>query len=101
MTRAQIIEQPNGLLSVFNPAIESWVIWDSTPEELVTFFTEEAARRAEQVTLDVIKGVTQDDPRSIYGRDTLTFKQANDRHLANDGTEVFRPDDFADQGISL
>ena len=87
--RAQIIQQPNGLLCVFDPNIEGWVMWDATPEELIEFYKEEAARKAEQVATDIIKVVTQGDPRTIYGLQTLTFEEANARHLANDGNEIF------------
>lgn len=89
MPRAQVIEQPNGLLGIFDPNIESWVIWDATEDELVEFYTSEASRKAEQVIRDHIKGVTKDDPRSVYGKETLSFKSANERHLANDGEDLF------------
>jgi hypothetical protein len=30
----QIIRQPDGLLAVFSPGVDDWVIADATPEEL-------------------------------------------------------------------
>lgn len=87
--RAQVIEQPNGLLCVFDPNVEGWVLWDMTPEELTEFYKDEAARKAEQVVTDIIRAVTRDDPRTIYGSQTLSFEEANARHLANDGNEIF------------
>lgn len=97
----QIIEQPNGLLCVFSPAIESWVLWDATEEELVEFYRDEATRKVEQAVRDAVKYVTKDNPRLYYGGSTLTFKQANDRHLANEGNEVFRPNDLVDRSVTL
>lgn len=89
MARSQVIEQPNGLLAIYDRDIETWVIWDATEDELVEFYTSEASRKAEQVIRDHIKGVTKGDPRSVYGKETLSFESANERHLANDGADLF------------
>jgi hypothetical protein len=99
--RSQVIQQPNGLLAMFDPRSQNWAIWDATPEELIEFYKDEAARKAAADMNHHILVVTKDDPHTLYGRETLSFKQANDRHLASGGNEVFDPDDFIDQGIQL
>lgn len=87
--RAQVIVQPNGLLAIYDPRMESWSLWDATEEELVEFYTHEASRAAEQTIRDHIKGVTKDDPRSVYGKETLSFESANERHMNNGGINLF------------
>lgn len=99
--RAQVIQQPNGLLAIFDPNSQNWVIWDASEEELIEFYKDEAARRAETEINHHILIVTKDHPETLYGHETLTFAEANERHLASGGNEVFRSDDFIDQNIIL
>lgn len=91
---AQIIKQPDGKLAVFSTGVDGWIFWDATPEELIEHYRDEAARQAEQRITDIVKAVENNEARRIYAQFTMTFDEANAKHLENEGAELIDVGEF-------
>jgi hypothetical protein len=44
----QIIKQPNGLYAVFSSVVDTFIMWDCTPECIIETWAEEERKRIEQ-----------------------------------------------------
>ena len=51
----QIIKQPNGRYSVFSTVTDDIIVYDATKDELVKYYREEAAQKAEENTLKIFE----------------------------------------------
>jgi hypothetical protein len=71
----QIIRQPDGRLAVFSSVVEAFVVVDATPEEIIEYRAEEAARKARERTQAEIDRVLSGQPRP-YHQFTLTWEEA-------------------------
>lgn len=71
----QIIRQPDGRLAVFSSVVDGFVILDATPEELIEWRAEEAAKQARENTRAEIDRVLSGEPRPYY-QFTLTWEEA-------------------------
>lgn len=74
----QIIKQPDGKLAVFSSFIDDWIIQDATPEELLDYYAEKAAKDARTSTQQVLDAVLADRPRDVYYRSAMTFEEAEE-----------------------
>ncbi|MCX4826316.1 hypothetical protein OG883_45880 [Streptomyces sp. NBC_01142] len=75
----QIIEQPDGLLAVFSSVVGSFVVTDATPEELIDWYAEEAAREARERTKRLLDRVAVGG-QVAYGQHALTWEEASQLH---------------------
>lgn len=75
----QIIQQPDGLLCVWSSVVDDFIITGATPEELIDYYAEEAAKearkKAEEITAAVLTGRAQD----VYRRTVMTYEEAVER----------------------
>jgi hypothetical protein len=71
----QIIQQPDGRLAVFSSVVDAFVVVDATPEELIEWRAEEAAKQARENTRAEIDRVLSGEPRP-YCQFTLTWEEA-------------------------
>lgn len=71
----QIIRQPDGRLAVFSSIVDGFVILDATPEELIEWRAEEAAKEARKSTRAEIDRVLSGETRPYY-QFTLTWEEA-------------------------
>ncbi|MGC5263893.1 hypothetical protein ACPXCO_23020 [Streptomyces cyaneofuscatus] len=72
----QIIEQPDGLLAVFSSVVSSFVVTDATPEELIDWYADEAARDARERTKRLLDRVAQ-GAHTAYAQHALTWEEAS------------------------
>lgn len=73
----QIIEQPDGRLAVFSSVVDAFVILDATPEELIEWYAQEAAREARERTQRILDKLTSQGAEGVYGRRALTWEEAS------------------------
>ncbi|BBH17487.1 hypothetical protein Back2_17740 [Nocardioides baekrokdamisoli] len=84
----QVIKQPDGKLAIFSSGTDRWAVYDGTPEEIIQFFVDRAARDAKRSAEQVVDAVIADEPRSIYFQFALTFKEADETHRKSGGETV-------------
>lgn len=69
----QIIKQPNGNYSIYSSIIEDIIGYDLTKEELISFYKEEAAKKAEIETKILLNRI--DSGQKPYGQFTITWEK--------------------------
>lgn len=72
----QIIRQPDGLFAVFSSNVDAFIIIDATPEELVEWRAEEAAKRARKDTGRELGHVLAGNPQKVYFQFAKTWEEA-------------------------
>lgn len=75
----QIIKQPDGKLAVYSSVVDAWILVDASPEELLDYYAERAAKDARRDTQRVLDAVLADQPREVYYQFAMTFDEANER----------------------
>jgi len=87
----QIIQQPDGRLAVFSSVVDAFVVLDATPEELVDWYAEEAAKEARERTQRLVERLLRDGPQATYSMRALTWEEAAEMDRKNapeDGEEL-------------
>ena len=74
----QVIRQPDGQLAVFSTVVDSWILFDATPEEILDWYAEDAAARSRESTARVLAAVAAGDPGAVYYQFAMTFQEADD-----------------------
>lgn len=72
----QIIKQPNGKYSIYSSVTESVIGYEITKDELIKHYKEEASKKAEKDTLDILERIeTTEKP---YYQFTKTWEEVKD-----------------------
>lgn len=72
----QIIQQPDGRLAVFSTIVDAFIIVDATPEEILDWRAEEAAKEARRKTQRQLDHVLAGEPERSYFQFTMTWEGA-------------------------
>lgn len=67
----QIIIQPDGKLAVFSSVVDSWILYDATPDELIAYYLDLEIEISKRV-FDVVNGTARKTQFS------LTFEKADE-----------------------
>ena len=81
----QIIKQPDGRLAVFSSVVDAFIILDASPEEILDWRAEEAAKEARRATQRQLDHVLADEPDRSYFQFTLTWQEALEKHREHGG----------------
>ena len=91
----QIIRQPDGKLAVYSSVVDAWILVDASPDELLDYYAERAAKDARRSAQHTIDAVMAGEPNRIYCQFTMTFDEANEQtcegFLWRDGKWEERP----------
>jgi len=79
----QIIKQPDGRLAVFSSIVDAFIVVDATPEEILDWRAEEAAKEARRTTQRELDAVLAGDPRRVYYQFALTWEDAAEMDRQN------------------
>jgi hypothetical protein len=79
----QIIKQPDGKLAVFSSIVDAFVVVDATPEEILDWRAEEAAKEARRQTQRELDAVLADDPRRVYFQFVRSWEEASEMDRKN------------------
>ena len=72
----QIIQQPDGKLSVYSTIVSDWIYTGKTAQELEDIYAEEAAEDARSSIRRITGAVLSGEARKVYHQFTMTFEQA-------------------------
>lgn len=72
----QIIAQPDGRYCVFSTVVDALVIVDATADDLLDYYSGQAAAEAEQRVQKIIANVKDGNARESYHQFTLTYDEA-------------------------
>jgi hypothetical protein len=72
----QIIKQPDGRLAVFSTVVDAFIVVDATPQELLDWRAEEAAKEARRTTQRELDHVLGGEPERSYFQFTKTWEEA-------------------------
>ena len=81
----QIIKQPNGLYAVWSSIVDSFVLVDATPEELIEEWLSDERERISKFITRKIKEIENGEP--AYRQFTMTYEQALATHKRVHGTD--------------
>jgi hypothetical protein len=84
----QIIKCPDGTLAVFSNNVDSWVLTNATPGELLDYYAEKAAKQAREDTQRVLDAVLAGEPRRVYCQFTMTFDEADKASVEHGGESL-------------
>ncbi|WP_330328216.1 hypothetical protein [Streptomyces pseudovenezuelae] len=86
----QIIRQPDGRLAVFSTVVDAFIVVDATPEEILDWRAEEAAKEARRTTQRQLDHVLSGEPERSYFQFTMTWEEASqlDRENSNEEAET-------------
>jgi hypothetical protein len=73
----QIIKQPDGKLAVFSDNVDAWILYDASPDEVVRYYEERAAKDARESAQRTVDLVLADQPRKVYYQFAMTFEEAD------------------------
>ncbi|KFG02578.1 hypothetical protein IQ62_01140 [Streptomyces scabiei] len=82
----QIIKQPDGRLAVFSTVVDAFIVVDATPEEILDWRAEEAAKDARRDTQRQLDHVLADEPDRSYFQFALTWEEALTKHREHGGS---------------
>jgi hypothetical protein len=88
----QIIQCPDGMLAVFSSNGEAWILTNATPEDLLDYYAEKAARQAREDIQLVLDAVLAGESRKVYYQFTMTFDEADAASVAHGGESLRPPD---------
>lgn len=80
----QIIVQPDGLFAIYSTVTDSWLAYDYTKDEVITYFVNEAAEEMHQRMSSILQRIEDGESRRIYAQFALTFEEANANHLESE-----------------
>jgi adenylate kinase len=83
----QIIKQPDGRLAVFSSIVDAFIVVDATPEEILDWRAEEAAKEARRSTQRELDAVLANDPRRVYFQFARTWEEAAEMDRESTGSE--------------
>ena len=72
----QVIKQPDGRFALWSTIVDDFIVLDATPEELVDFAVNEAAKKARENVEDILYHLMAGHPEQIYGQSTMTWQEA-------------------------
>lgn len=72
----QIIRQPDGRLAVFSSIVDAFVVVDATPEEILDWRAETAAKDARRHTQRQLDHVLAGEANRSYFQFTMTWEEA-------------------------
>lgn len=87
----QIIVQPDGLLCVWSTVVDDFLLTDATGQELVDWYTQQAADKAREETVRVVNAVTFGEAKKIYRQFTMTYDEAEATRRWRHGGEAYQP----------
>jgi adenylate kinase len=84
----QIIKQPDGRLAVFSTVVDAFIVVDATPEEILDWRAEEAAKEARRTTQRQLDHVLAGEPDRSYFQFTMTWEEASRMHRENSNEDT-------------
>lgn len=84
----QIIMQPDGKLAIFSSVVDTWVVSDATPDDIVLYFSELGRADAERNARRQVEAVLDGRARDVYYQFAMTFEEADQRSQDQTGKRL-------------
>lgn len=84
----QIIKQPDGKFAIFSSMVDSWILFDATPQQIVDYYCAKAYAATRDSTTKLLE-LIQEEPHKAYYQFAMTFEEADQIAAVYGGTLDF------------